>query len=291
MGRHRPTAPVGDALIFGGLLNVFLVFFFRSSGNALALVFVAVLLVLLVLNELPRFRERGPLVRVALLSFSMTAFLMYLLPIVTGTLHRWQPVAAVAIGAVLTLALWRFLVWLTPDPTWTFRRAGLPGLVIQVGLLGLLVGDLVPPVPLALKHIGIYTSVKPAPDGAPMHVFLTWQPAEAWEVWRRDARTLVADAGQQVWVYARVFAPMAFDDEIVFVWERAEPDGWVALGPPQPEPLHGGMDEGFRVFAARPLTHAGDYRVRLLAEDGREIGRRAFTFAPGAPPRSQSGVD
>jgi hypothetical protein len=278
-------------LLLGGLLNVFLVFFFRSSGTALTLVFVAILVTLLVLNELPRVRARGPLVRGALLSFSMTAYLMYLLPIVTGSLHRWQPVTAVAIGAALTLAMWRLLVWLTPDPRWTFGRAGLPGLALQAVLLALLVADLVPPVPLALKHIGIYTSVRPSPDGAPMRFFLTWQPAEAWEVWRRDARTLVAEEGQRAWVYARIFAPMGFDDEVSFVWEKRGADGWVALGPPQAEPLHGGMDEGFRVFTSRPLTARGDYRVRLLAEDGREVGRRAFTFTPGPAPPGRSGVD
>jgi hypothetical protein len=220
-------------VMLGGLLNVFLVFFFRSSGDGLALGFVFLLLGLAVLNETPRFRARGPLVRVALLSFATTAFLMYLLPIVSGALHRWQPLAAVSLGSLLTLGLWRLFRWLTADAGLTFRRAALPGLAIQGLLLAMVWWDLVPPVPISLKHIGIYTSVRPAPSGEAMRFFLTWQPAEAWEFWRDDARTLVAERGQKAWVYARVFAPMAFDDEVTLRWELQGANGWQAVGEPQ----------------------------------------------------------
>lgn len=57
----------------GTLLNAFMVFYFRASSGVLAFLFLIGLSVIIVANELPRFRAQGPIVRVMLLSFSMTS--------------------------------------------------------------------------------------------------------------------------------------------------------------------------------------------------------------------------
>ena len=57
-------------------------------------------------------------------------------------------VAAALASSVLIYWLWRLYQLLTRDPTWTFRRAVLPALVIQSALLLFYFFHLVPPVPL-----------------------------------------------------------------------------------------------------------------------------------------------
>ena len=148
----------------GTLLNAFMVFYFRASSGILAFVFLIGLSVLIVANEMPRFRAQGPIVRVMLLSFSMTSYLAYLLPVLWGQLHAWQYVVSVGLGSLGTYGLWLFFRRFTKDPNWTIRRAVAPGLVMQGTLLLLYLVGAIPPVPLSLKHIGIYTVVNPIKD-------------------------------------------------------------------------------------------------------------------------------
>ena len=119
----------------GTLLNAFLIFYFRAAAGFFAMVFIVLLSGVIVLNELPRFREQGPVVRVALLSFATTSYLAYLLPVVWGELRSWQYYVAVVIGVAVTFGLWKLFSRFTKDPNWTFQRAVAPGLAIQGVLL------------------------------------------------------------------------------------------------------------------------------------------------------------
>ena len=89
----------------GTLLNAFMVFYFKASSGIWAFLFIGALCAVMIINELPRFRSRGPVVRVALLSFAVTSYFAYLLPITIGFLHWSLFIAAVAMGAVGTVVL------------------------------------------------------------------------------------------------------------------------------------------------------------------------------------------
>lgn len=44
----------------------------------------------------------------------------------------------------------------------------------------------------------------------------------------------------------------------------------------------GGRERGYRLFAYLTAPPAGDWRVSLETEDGREVGRLSFTVTPEA---------
>jgi hypothetical protein len=268
----------------GTLLNAFLIFYFRASSGVSAFAFLVALAVVVVVNEAPRFRDRGPIVRVLLLSFSVTTYLAYLLPVVWGELRTWQYAVAVVMGAGATFALWRLSARLTHDPQWTFGRAVTPGLFLQGALLGLYLVGVIPPVPLSLRHIGIYSSVTPHKvDGRP-HYTLEFQPAPAWQLWRLEDEVFVSPAGARAWAFVRIFAPARFRDEVAFAWEYDDADrGWTSRGSPFTTVLSGGNEEGYRTFAFATMGRPGRYRVRVLTTDGREIGRKSFTYVEGVP--------
>jgi hypothetical protein len=266
----------------GTLLNAFMVFYFRASSGLSAFLFLVALAVLIVINEAPRFRERGPIVRVLLLTFSVTSFLAYLLPVLWGELARWQYVVAVVMGGVATFALWRLSARLTNDPQWTFRRAVAPGLVLQALLLGLFVLGVIPPVPLSLQHIGIYTNVTPHKEEGQLHYTLEFKPAPLWQLWRLEDATFIAPPGARAWAFVRIFAPTRFRDQVAFAWEFDDPEiGWVARGGPFTTQLSGGKEDGYRTFAFSTMAREGRYRVRVLTRDGREIGRKTFAYREG----------
>jgi hypothetical protein len=268
----------------GTLLNAFMVFYFKASSGLFAFFFLLALGSVMVLNELPFFRRQGPVVRVALLSFATTSFLAYLIPVVVGDLAPWQYYVSVLIGSAVTVGLWKLFRAVTKDPDWSFSRAVAPGLAIQVLLLVLYVGSVIPPVPLAVKHMGIYSNVERErrPDG--LHFATSFQPAPFWMFWRSESSTLVAHAGDKAWVFVRIFAPSRFNDQIAFAWDYYDvKNGWTQRGSPFRTSLSGGGEEGFRTVAYSTLSKPGDYRVRVLSDDGRELGRRSFTFVEGEP--------
>lgn len=269
----------------GTLLNAFMVFYFRASSGLLSFLFLIALAVIIVANELPRFRAQGPIVRVMLLSFAVTSYLAYLIPVLHGELRSWQYILAAIVGSAATFVLWKVFTYFTKDPRWTFRRAVAPGLMLQSALLAMYLAGVIPPVPLSLKHIAIYTSVTPHPSERGMHYSLEYQPAPKWQLWRMEDDELVGEPGMKAWAFVRIFAPAKFRDLVGFQWEFDDPDrGWVKRGEPFNTRLSGGNEEGYRTFSYSTMSRPGKYRVRVLTEDGREIGRKTFAFVEGPAP-------
>ncbi len=308
----------------GTLLNAFMVFYFRASSGVLSFVFLVALAGLIVANELPRFRQQGPIVRVAMLSFATTSFLAYLLPVIVGHLASWQYSLAVLIGSGVTVGLWKLFTRFTKDPNWTFQRAVAPGLVVQVTLLLFYWVGAVPPVPLSLKHIRVYAHVLAEKNGNERRYVLEYQPAPGWQFWRSHTNDFVASAtgvcldrangyaktevacdtdepckamakgslcsAKRAWVYVRVFAPTKFHDTVRFAWEMDGPKGWVDRGGYEGA-LSGGSEEGYHTFAYSTISDDTDYRVRVLTKDGREIGRLTFHARLGEPPEVATEID
>jgi hypothetical protein len=142
----------------------------------------------------------------------------------------------------------------------------------------------IPPVPLSLKHIGIYSSVIRREEGGGLHYTLEYQPAPMWQPWWREATIFTGPEGARAWAFVRVFAPTRFRDEVAFLWEYEEPGkGWSPRGDRFVTRLTGGKETGFRTFAFSTLGRPGQYRVRVLTDDGREIGRKTFRYVLGTP--------
>jgi hypothetical protein len=262
----------------GTLLNAFIVFYFRASSGFWAFVFIVALATVIVLNELPQFRQQGPVVRVALLSFSITSYLAYLIPVLHGELRPWQYFVAVGVGSVCTVVLWQLFRFVTKDQTWTLKRAVLPGLTVQALLAVLYLADAVPPVPLSVKHLALVYSVQPERTPRGLHYLLTFRPAPGWKFWEDHHDELVVAAEEKIYAFVRVFAPTRFQDTVSFVWEFDDPQkGWSDWGKPFDTKLSGGNEEGFRTYAYLTARRAGSYRVRVLSADGREIGRKTFS--------------
>jgi hypothetical protein len=308
----------------GTLLNAFMVFYFRASSGLLSFIFLVALAGLIVANELPRFREQGPIVRVAMLSFATTSFLAYLLPVIAGKLAPWQYYLSVVMGSGVTFGLWKFFTRFNRDPHWTFKRAVVPGLVVQGVLFGSYLLGAIPPVPLSLKHIDVYSSISPEKSEKGMTYGLSYQPAPVWQFWRKSASQYVAAqsgvclkrkerysptdipcesdepckaqgnlcSAKKAWVFVRIFAPARFYDTVKFAWEMDDPKrGWIDRGNPYPAVLSGGNEQGFRTFAYTSIGEATSYRVRVLTEDDREIGRLTFDARIGEPPIPEVDTD
>src|SRR5262245_42002241 len=147
--------------LFGSLLSSFTLFYLKSSSGVASFLFMAILGTLLVANELPVFRERGPIVRFALLSLCLTSYLAILLPILLGFLSKWLFVTAVVLACGALVWLVRALSRWTRDAAAIRRHVAGPAFGMQAVLVAVYFAGAIPPVPLSVQFIGIYHEVVP----------------------------------------------------------------------------------------------------------------------------------
>src|SRR5262245_43963549 len=154
---------IEDAIhfIFGSLLSSFTLFYLKSSSGLASILFMSILGTLLIANELPRVRERGPVVRFALLSLCLTSYGALLLPVVLGSIRWWMFVAAVLMACAAIVWCVRALARWTADAASVHRRVAAPALTVQAVLLMAYFAGAIPPVPLSVQFMGIYHEVVP----------------------------------------------------------------------------------------------------------------------------------
>jgi hypothetical protein len=273
----------------GGLLSPYTLFYFKSASGLTAFLFLAGLFGLLVANELPRFRALGPVVRVGLYGFCLTSYFAYLLPVLLGYFSGRHFVAAAGLSCLVTLLITLLVRGWSGDRRRMVRHVSLPGLGVQLLLLGLYAVKAIPPVPLSMLSSGIYHGVEVVKGPKGRDYRLLHEPS-GWWPWQRGDQDFLARPGDKVYFFASVFAPGSFKPQypgdrgtrLVIRWSYDDPEkGWTrypAYGDLYLE--QGGREQGFRTFAYVTNPRPGDWRVSMETEDGREIGRLSFTVTP-----------
>ena len=264
----------------GSLLSSYTLFFFKSSSILVSFAFLAVLVALLVANELPRFQRLGAPFKFALLALCYLAFFAYVTPIVLGSIGLFGFLLSVAIGAVPLLALGLYLR--------ARREVLVPLGTVVLGFLVFYFFRLIPPVPLSIPFMGVYHGVERTAEG---YTLLHERPA--WRFWHHGDQWFRAQGGDRLFVYFRIFSPGRFADQVQMRWFwKDEKRGW-ALQDTIPIKIVGGREEGFRGYAFKTNYAFGEWKVQIETNDGREIGRIYFDveIAPQAGRRLTAELD
>jgi len=263
--------------LFGSLLSAFTLLYLKSSAGFSYVLFMSILCALLVANELPRFRRRGPVVRFALLSLCTTTYIAVLLPVVLGFLSKWMFVTAVLLACAAIAGCARALARWTGDAPSVRRGVAAPAFGMQAILILAYFAGAIPPVPLSVQFVGIYHEVVPpgaqAASGSRTYELKHQRPW--WKVWHNGDQDFAARPGDTVYCFARVFAPRGFRDAIYVRWLWMGEEGWLDRGRTQLG-LVGGRGKGFRAFATKKNYQPGRWRVEIETEDGRDIGHIGF---------------
>ncbi len=264
----------------GSLLSSYTLFFFKSSSILVSFAFMAVLVAVLVANELPRFQRLGAPFKFALLALCYLAFFAYVTPIVLGSIGVFGFLLSVALGAVPLLALGLALR--------ARREVLVPLGTVVLGFLVFYFFRLIPPVPLSIPFMGVYHGVERTAEG---YTLLHERPA--WRFWHHGDQGFRAQGGDRLFVYFRIFSPGRFADQVQMRWFRKEEGrGWT-LQDTIPIRIVGGREEGFRGYAFKTNYTFGAWKVQIETNDGREIGRIYFDveIAPQAERRLTAELD
>ena len=273
--------------LLGALLNLYTLFFFKSSSLLVSFAFLAFLVVLLLANESGRFKALGLHFKFALLGLCMLSFFAAVVPIAVRSIGLWVFLLSMLVGCLPLAAAAAWVRRIRPELYPRARREILVPLgSVLVGFLAFYLFRLIPPVPLSIPFIGIYHGVERTAEG-----YLLTHERPGWRLWHNGDQWFAAQPGDKVYVYFRVFSPSNFSDQVLLRWYRRSPSGggerW-ALQDTIPIRITGGREAGFRGYGVKTNYQPGEWKVQVETTDGREIGRVYFDLetVPGAQPRS-----
>lgn len=275
---HR--SPVVHFLM-GALLNLYAIFYFKSSSLLVSFGFLGLLVVVLLANELKRVKSLGLPFKFALLSLCLLSFFAYLLPILVGSIGLAMFLMSMLAGSIpLVTAAWR-IRRAAPDKFPLARRQILVPLgCVVIGFLTFYLFRLIPPVPLSIPFIGVYHHVERTDAG-----YVLGHERPFWRFWHNGDQRFYAQPGDKVYVFFRVFSPARFADQVQMHWHWKDPArGWT-LHDTIPIRILGGREQGFRGYGFKSNYQPGAWKVHVETTDGREIGRVYFDLvaAPPAP--------
>jgi hypothetical protein len=269
--------------LLGALLNLYAIFYFKSSSLLVSFGFLGFLVVLLLANEVRRIKSLGLPFKFALLSLCFLSFFSYIVPVLAGSISVPLFLLSMLAGCLpLAVASWRIRVAAPAKFDLARRQILLPLGCVLVGFLGFYFFRVIPPVPLSIPFIGVYHHVEKTEAG-----YRLSHERPQWRIWHNGDQKFLAQPGDKVYVFFRIFSPARFSDEVQMRWLwKDEARGWL----PQdsiPIRIVGGREQGFRGFGVKSNYRPGRWKVQVETTDGREIGRVYFDLAPGPQaPRS-----
>ncbi len=253
--------------LVGGLLSIYTLFFFKSASALSSLIFLFFMFAVLIINELDSVKKSGRTFRMILFFICLTCFSFLITPLILGHVGFWVFLLSLVIAAILAaLIIW---LWSKDNGHDLKKMIIIPSSIFGVFAILYLV-KLVPPIPLALEKIGVYHKVDKDYPLYYLHHQKPW-----WKFWHTGDQDFIAGNDDKVFVFARIFSPGGFKDQVYLHWQIYQEGEWKSSDK-IPMTITGGRDKGFRGYAFKSNYVAGEWRVLVETKGGREIGRINF---------------
>lgn len=280
--RFRLWLPAVTQFALGGLWSGFLVFYWRSAAISASWPFLLLLLGFLIGNEVFRRYHSRLVFAVLLFFFALYSYAVFVVPVFTKAIGVAVFLVSGALAAAVFMA---FLAMLRVLGRARYRQSRVKliggAAIIAAAMNAFYFGGILPPLPLALSDVGVFQAIRHA--GA---VYIARAEDEPWTARLGLSKTVVHVApGQKLVLYSAVFAPIKMTTRIAHRWQwwDAHLHQWSTQSVVSFE-ISGGRAHGYRGYSLKSNPRAGDWRVDIDTEDGRTIGRLAFTVADVSAP-------
>jgi len=259
----------------GSLLSNNFVLFYRSSSILNSLLVLGVIGALLFVNESKKFQEQGTPLRVVLATFCLLCYTSILLPVLLGHLGFLPFVASMFLSALFVWVFVRFY----RESVWSFflefkRSFSCPvAIVFSLFLLFYLL-KWTPPIPMAMKHVGLYHSVSRSQvsneKGYRLEFYKDW-----WRFWNRSEEHFYRRPGDEVICFFRIFSPARFRESLLVSWYHYEDGAWKKWDE-QSLAIAGGRLEGYRGYVKKKNFTSGEWRILFQSKDRRVMAQLDF---------------
>ena len=278
---------------FGGLASNLLILYGRSGTLAGSAVFIGLLVALVFSNEYLRNKYAQLRLNIGIFYVLLLSYLVIAVPtFLTHAIGTKTFLLSVLLSLVIMVPFFialHFAVARGVREGHLLWEARLIVACVAIFFSGLYFLQIIPPVPLSLKSIGVYHSVLKQGDSS----YSATHEAPAWFVfWRDTAATFtVVRTGETVYCFSSVFAPAELRTPVYHRFEYKNPitNEWSTQGRVSFD-ISGGRDEGYRGFSIKTNITAGDWRCDVETASGALIGRISFTVVQTstAPTLSQA---
>ncbi len=273
----RRYLPLLVQFSFGGLLSGMLIFYGRSGAWLESWPFLLMILAAIIGNEVIKDRASRLIYNLAILFVGLMSYIVLLVPVVTGYMGAWVFVGSGFIA--LTLMYWfiQLLYRVIPRFMELQTRAVVLTLgAIFVGFNFLYFANIIPPIPLSLKELGVYHSVVKFENNTYQ---LKWVDPVWWKPFTNSDTTFYPSQAPSVYCFASVFAPTKLNTKIFHTWEYKNADGdWVEHAKVE-YPIFGGGDGGYRGYSFVTSHQPGTWRCSVETGRGQVLGHETFTVA------------
>lgn len=266
--------PIAIQFSFGVLASGFFIFFSRSGVLAASYPFLIFLCALLIGNEVFRARYARLTFQLSVFFTMLLSFSALFVPVFLGKMGA----DVFLLSAVLALVLFRlFLVvlsWISKERMRQGRRALFASVWSIFAFFNILYfWNMVPPIPLSLKHIGLYHSVERSGN----NYRVSFEQTKIFAFFDTQSRVFHASEGGPVYIFSSVFAPTKLRTTIFHEWNLFDKTKgkWQLVSRIQ-FPIVGGREEGYRVFSVKEKAVPGQWRVDVATGRGQLVGRIAF---------------
>jgi len=208
-----------------------------------------------------------------LLTYSIIAAPTWLFHSIGPLTFFLSGLVSLAVMAVFLFVL--FVAVLRGNRIFQLKQISLLVVTIFIFFNGLYFFDIIPPVPLSLKEIGVYHSVLKSSSGGYLAIY---EPAPWYVFWRDTSATFHYAPGESAYCFSSVYAPTDLSTPIFHVWEYYDPSSksWIDESKVSYD-ISGGRKEGYRGFSATAALMPGEWRCDVETAGGALIGRISFT--------------
>lgn len=273
--RVRVYAPLIIQYAFGGLLSGMLIFYGRSGSWAESWPFLLIILGVIYGNETIRDRSTRLVYNLSILFVGLFAYTVLEIPVLTGHMG-----ALVFLGSgLLALIIMRVFLGLLYRIIPHFMAIHMRAVIFSIGSIYaafnfLYFTNIIPPIPLSLKDVGIYHSVVRFENG---NYQLTYEKGHWWEFAKQSDTVFHPSIDGNVFCFAKVFAPTRLSTTIFHRWEYYDESSkkWVTHARVS-YPISGGSDGGYRGYTLTEHATDGAWRCTVETERGQVLGREGF---------------
>jgi hypothetical protein len=286
----KSKAPFLMQYAFGGLLSGMLIFYGRGSSFVDSWPFILMILAVIYGNETIKDRSGRMVYNLIIFFVGLYAYTVLIVPVVLGKMGPWIFIGSGIIAIIFMSLFFRMLEKIVPN----FVRLQKRSVVFFIGLIYVLFHflyftNIIPPIPLSLKHVGVYHNVVRL-DGGKYQ--LTYEEPKWWNFNKNSDTTFHYSSGEGIYCYASVFAPARLAIDVYHKWEYYDEvkGEWVEHGRFSYK-IEGGRGEGYRGYTKVENYREGTWRCSVETERGQIIGKETFVVASGMKGRLVTRVE
>lgn len=277
---------------FGGLASNLLVLYGHSGTLAGSALFLGLLGCLVLGNEYLRSRYSRLRFNVGVYYFLLLTYCIIAVPtFIFHAVGTWVFILS-GMASLAAIAVFLFFLW---SAVLRKTARGLADVVIIIATIfclfsGMYFLDVIPPVPLSLKSVGIYHSVLRLSSG---DYLATYEAAPWWQFWQDTGGTYTLPPGGTAFCFSSVFAPTGLSAAVYHRWEEynSSTREWVTMAHVN-FAIAGGRGGGYRGWTMKSNLSPGQWRCDVETASGALIGRASFTVVEGSstPALSQTAL-